>query len=136
MDGDQCRSDAFARQSAASGNAGRVAGKARTSAAGLYVGMCGFGGCVGFIVSGDLPKGTGWVGCVGIIVVIQAFMALIAGKIWRDNKKPRLLLEFLRTPARVFAEKRLFVCLAGGHDKQDEIHAHDSSLHRAAVLKH
>jgi MFS transporter, YNFM family, putative membrane transport protein len=78
-------SGAFACQSAASSNVGRVAGKARSSAAGLYVGMYYFGGCVGSIVPGYLWKGTGWVGCVGIIVVIQAFIALIAGKIWRDN---------------------------------------------------
>lgn len=78
-------SGAFACQSAASSNVGRVAGKARSSAAGLYVGMYYFGGCVGSIVPGYLWSSGGWTGCVGIIVIMQVITALIAGKLWKEG---------------------------------------------------
>lgn len=78
-------SGAFACQSAASSNVGRVAGKARSSAAGLYVGMYYFGGCVGSIIPGYLWNSRGWTGCVGVIVIMQVLTASIAGKLWKEG---------------------------------------------------
>ena len=77
-------SAAFACQSAASSHVGKAAGKARSSAAGLYVGMYYLGGCFGSVLPGCLWKQTGWWGCVGIMVCVQAVTALIANKLWRD----------------------------------------------------
>jgi predicted MFS family arabinose efflux permease len=78
-------SGAFACQSAASSNVGRVAGKARSSAAGLYVGMYYFGGCVGSIIPGYLWNTAGWAGCVGVIVIMQVVTVTIAGNLWKED---------------------------------------------------
>jgi len=78
-------SGAFACQAAASSNVGRAAGKARSSAAGLYVGMYYFGGFVGSVVPGYLWKGGGWLGCVCVIVIMQAVTGTIAGKLWKES---------------------------------------------------
>lgn len=77
-------SGAFACQSAASSQVGKAAGKARSSAAGLYVGFYYLGGCVGSILPGCLWKQTGWAGCVAIMVCMQAITATIARKLWKD----------------------------------------------------
>jgi predicted MFS family arabinose efflux permease len=76
-------SGAFACQSAASSHVGKAAGKARSSAAGLYVGFYYLGGCVGSILPGCLWKQTGWLGCVVIMVGMQTITARIAWKWWK-----------------------------------------------------
>jgi predicted MFS family arabinose efflux permease len=74
----------FACQSAASSYVGRAAGQARSSAAGLYVALYYFGGGMGSILPGFFWKQTGWVGCVALILFLQAAILLIAGRLWRD----------------------------------------------------
>lgn len=75
---------AFAGQSAASSHVGKSATSDRSAASGLYVGFYYLGGCFGSVVPGLFWKETGWVGCVGLIVCLQAATAAIAHKLWRD----------------------------------------------------
>ncbi|HWH70348.1 MAG TPA: MFS transporter, partial [Candidatus Sulfotelmatobacter sp.] len=77
-------SGAFACQAAASSHVGKAAGRARSSAAGLYVGFYYLGGCVGSIVPGALWQHAGWLGCVAVIVCMQAVTGLIARKYWQE----------------------------------------------------
>ena len=77
-------SGAFACQSAASSHVGKVAGRARSAAAGLYVGLYYFGGCVGSILPGLFWTHAGWLGCVLLIVCMQGITALIAYRLWKD----------------------------------------------------
>jgi predicted MFS family arabinose efflux permease len=74
----------FICQSAASSYVGKAAGKARSSAAGLYVAFYYLGGCIGSILPGFFWKQAGWVGCVAIICCMQALTALIARLLWKD----------------------------------------------------
>ena len=75
---------AFACQSTASSHVGKAAAKARSSAAGLYVGMYYLGGCLGAILPGCVWTQTGWAGCVAIIIAVQAVTATIAYRLWKD----------------------------------------------------
>jgi predicted MFS family arabinose efflux permease len=75
---------AFACQSTASSHVGKVATTARSSAAGLYVGMYYLGGCLGSILPGCIWKQAGWIGCVAIIVAVQAVTASLAYRAWKD----------------------------------------------------
>jgi predicted MFS family arabinose efflux permease len=75
---------AFACQSAASSQVGRAAGKARSSAAGLYVALYYLGGFVGSVLPGLLWKHGGWLGCVTLIILMQAITASIAGNLWNN----------------------------------------------------
>ncbi len=77
-------SGVFACQSASSSHVGKAAGRARSSAAGLYVALYYFGGCAGSILPGFFWKQTGWTGCVGIIICIQVITICIANKLWLD----------------------------------------------------
>jgi len=77
-------SGTFACQSAASSHVGKAAGKARSAAAGLYVALYYFGGCVGSILPGFFWKYSGWLGCVAMIVAMQGVTALIAHQLWKD----------------------------------------------------
>ena len=74
----------FISQAAASSNVGKAASSARSSAAGLYVGLYYLGGCAGSILPGLFWKQTGWPGCVALIVCIQILTSLIAYHLWRD----------------------------------------------------
>lgn len=75
-------SGAFASQSTASSHVGKVAGQARSSAAGLYVGLYYLGGCAGSILPGFFWRPLGWSGCVGLVLVMQGLVALIARLAW------------------------------------------------------
>jgi len=77
-------SGAFACQAAASSNVGKAAGKARSSAAGLYVALYYLGGFAGSILPGFLWRQAGWAGCVALIVCMQLATALIAHRFWKD----------------------------------------------------
>lgn len=77
-------SGTFVCQSAASSNVGKAAGKARSSAAGLYVALYYLGGCVGSALPGFFWKLTGWPGCVAMIIAIQTITMLIAKQAWRN----------------------------------------------------
>jgi len=79
-----CASGAFACQSAASSQVGKAAGKARSSAAGLYVAFYYLGGCLGSVLPGVFWKQAGWLGCVALMISMQAVTATIAYKWWKD----------------------------------------------------
>jgi MFS family permease len=79
-----CATGVFASQSAASSYVGKAAGHARSSAAGLYVSLYYFGGCVGSIVPGLFWKHTGWPGCVALVLAVQTLTAIIAWTCWKD----------------------------------------------------
>ena len=76
---------AFASQAGASSYVGKVAGQARSSAAGLYVAFYYLGGCAGSVLPGLFWRQAGWPGCVALIVVMQAVIALIASKVWAEK---------------------------------------------------
>jgi MFS family permease len=75
---------AFTSQAGASSYVGTVAGQARSSAAGLYVALYYLGGCAGSVLPGIFWKEAGWLGCVALMVCMQAVIALIASRVWRD----------------------------------------------------
>jgi MFS transporter, YNFM family, putative membrane transport protein len=73
----------FACQAAASSYVGKAAGKARSSAAGLYVAFYYFGGGLGSILPGFFWAKAGWSGCVVLILCMQAVIFLIANRVWK-----------------------------------------------------
>jgi predicted MFS family arabinose efflux permease len=78
---------AFASQSGASTYVGKVAGQARSSAAGLYVALYYLGGCAGSVLPGLFWKKAGWLGCVALMVCVQGIIALIASRVWSSDGK-------------------------------------------------
>jgi YNFM family putative membrane transporter len=54
----------------------------RSSAVGLYVSIYYIGGSAGAYVAGLAWAGAGWSGCVAVIVVVQAIIALIVAAAW------------------------------------------------------
>lgn len=74
----------FACQASASSYVGKAAGKARSSAAGLYVAFYYLGGCFGSILPGFFWSEAGWVGCVAFILCMQAVILVLAGISWKD----------------------------------------------------
>lgn len=80
-------SGAFACQSAASSHVGKAAQSARSSAAGLYVALYYLGGCAGSILPGFFWSHAGWAGCVALIVAMQAAMAAVAYRFWKDEPR-------------------------------------------------
>jgi len=74
----------FICQAAASSYVGKAAGKARSSAAGLYVALYYFGGFLGSIIPGFFWSRAGWPGCVALIICMQGVIFLIARKMWKD----------------------------------------------------
>lgn len=79
---------AFASQAGASSYVGKVAGQARSSAAGLYVALYYLGGCAGSVLPGLFWKQAGWLGCVGLMIFMQAMIALIVSRVWHDRRAP------------------------------------------------
>jgi predicted MFS family arabinose efflux permease len=75
---------AFACQAAASSHVGKAAGKARSSAAGLYVTFYYLGGCAGSVLPGIIWRHAGWVGCVGLLVGMQTVTAWLAWRLWNE----------------------------------------------------
>lgn len=74
----------FACQAAASSYVGKAAGRARSSAAGLYVAFYYCGGGFGSILPGLFWSQAGWVGCVAFILCMQAVILVLAGISWKD----------------------------------------------------
>jgi len=79
---------AFVSQAGASSYGGKVAGQARSSAAGLYVGLYYLGGCAGTVLPGLFWKEAGWLGCAALMIFMQALIALIASRVWADKTSP------------------------------------------------
>jgi YNFM family putative membrane transporter len=73
----------FASQAAASSYVGEAAGRARSSAAGLYVALYYFGGSVGSVLPGFFWGRAGWTGCVILILCVQAVIFQLAARYWK-----------------------------------------------------
>lgn len=74
----------FACQAAASSYVGKAAGKARSSAAGLYVAFYYFGGGLGSILPGFFWEKAGWAGCVVLILCMQTGILLLGNTLWKE----------------------------------------------------
>ena len=81
-----CSIGVFLCQSAASSCVGVVAGHARSSAAGLYVGCYYLGGTVGAVVPGLIWAMGGWTACVTLIVAVQFLTVSLVICFWRNRK--------------------------------------------------
>jgi MFS family permease len=77
-------SGVFACQAVASSYVGKAAGKARSSAAGLYVALYYFGGTMGSILPGFFWQSAGWIGCVALVLLMQCIILLIAYHFWAE----------------------------------------------------
>ena len=80
-----CCSGVFVCQSAASSFVGTAAGRARSSATGLYVTFYYTGGSVGATLTGLFWARGGWPACVALVVAVQALTAALALTFWRQN---------------------------------------------------
>jgi MFS family permease len=79
-----CSSGIFVCQSAATSYVGAAAGKARSSAAGLYLSFYYVGGSVGGVLPGLFWSVGGWFACVALIVAVQLVTVGIALTFWRS----------------------------------------------------
>jgi predicted MFS family arabinose efflux permease len=76
-------SGVFIAQAAATVETGAIAGRARSSAAGLYVTFYYLGGSVGAVVTGWFWQWKGWRGCVVVlaaVAVLSLGLALLSGR--------------------------------------------------------
>ncbi|WP_437616382.1 MFS transporter [Sorangium sp. So ce834] len=78
-----CASAIFVCQSAANSYVGAAAGRARSSAAGLYVSFYYLGGTTGATIPGLFWRIAGWPGCVAVIVGVQLWTAALVLAFWR-----------------------------------------------------
>lgn len=83
-----CCSGIFVCQAATSGQVGKAAETARSSAAGLYVAIYYAGGGVGSVLLGVFWEWGGWPACVGVIVILELFTAALAYFMWKDYPPP------------------------------------------------
>ena len=74
----------FTCQAAAASHVGKAAGRAYSSAAGLYVFFYYLGGAAGSLVPGLFWASLGWPGCVAFVLTMQALTAGTAYFGWRD----------------------------------------------------
>lgn len=73
----------FIAQSMATSLVPAYAGHARSLAVGLYV-MCYYlGGSIGGVLPSAIWSHAGWLGCVTLVILMQAAIAVIAWKAWR-----------------------------------------------------
>ncbi|MDR0842346.1 MAG: MFS transporter [Acidobacteriota bacterium] len=79
-----CCSGVFVCQAASSGQIGKAAQTARSSAAGLYVSLYYMGGCAGSTLLGFFWEWRGWPACVAVIVVLEILMSAMAWFLWKD----------------------------------------------------
>ena len=82
-----CCSGVFVCQSAASSFVGTAAGRARSSATGLYVTFYYTGGSVGATLTGLFWARGGWPACVALVVAVQGVTAALALTFWQDRKQ-------------------------------------------------
>jgi predicted MFS family arabinose efflux permease len=75
----------FVCQATASSYVGKVAGQARSSAAGLYVSFYYFGGVSGSILPGIFWRQMGWAGCISLVLCLQAVIMAVGLYYWRDD---------------------------------------------------
>ena len=73
-----CSSGVFIAQAAATVQTGAIAGRARSSAAGLYVTVYYLGGAAGATVTNWFWQRAGWPGCVALLGSVAAFSLVLA----------------------------------------------------------
>jgi predicted MFS family arabinose efflux permease len=81
-----CAAGIFVSQAAAHSYVGAAAGRARSSAAGLYVAFYYMGGTVGALVPAFAWRMGGWPACVLCIVGVQLATACLALRFWGENR--------------------------------------------------
>ena len=79
-----CCTGIFICQAACSGQIGKAAKTARSSAAGLYVSIYYAGGGVGGVLLGYVWEWGGWPACVAVIVALEIVTAGLAFLTWKD----------------------------------------------------
>lgn len=88
-----CSSGVFICQSAAASYLGRVAGRARSSAAGLYSTFYYLGGTAGATIPALAWKAGGWPACVGVTIAVLGCAIVIAALFWRGVGQSAMLGE-------------------------------------------
>lgn len=83
-----CCTGVFTAQAAASSFIGVAARQNRALAVGLYVTFYYVGGSVGSTVPGWIWQTAGWSGCVGLVILMQAILLLIARYGWQSGVWP------------------------------------------------
>jgi MFS transporter, YNFM family, putative membrane transport protein len=76
----------FICQASCSGQVGKAAKTARSSAAGLYVSVYYAGGGVGGVLLGYVWEWGGWPACVTTIVALEILIASLAFLLWKDYR--------------------------------------------------
>ncbi len=83
-----CCTGVFTAQTAASSFIGVAAKQNRALAVGLYVTFYYVGGSVGSTLPGWIWRAAGWPGCVGLVILMQAMLMLIARYGWKADQPP------------------------------------------------
>lgn len=81
-----CSSGVFVCQSAATSGLGVVAGPGRSLAAGLYLAFYYLGGSVGGTLPGVFWKHGGWMGCVGLVALVQLATMVLVVRFWPEPR--------------------------------------------------
>lgn len=84
-----CCTGVFTAQTAASSFIGVAAKQNRALAVGLYVMFYYVGGSVGSTMPGWIWRAAGWPGCVGLVILMQALLMLIARYGWESESLPK-----------------------------------------------
>lgn len=82
-----CCTGVFTAQTAASSFIGVAAKRNRALAVGLYVTFYYIGGSVGSTLPGWTWRAAGWSGCVGLVIVMQVILMLIARYGWKAESQ-------------------------------------------------
>ncbi len=83
-----CCTGVFTAQTAASSFIGVAAKQDRALAVGLYVTFYYVGGSVGSTLPGWIWQAAGWPGCVGLVILMQTMLMLIARYGWTSERLP------------------------------------------------
>ena len=83
-----CCTGVFTAQTAASSFIGVAAKDNRALAVGLYVTFYYVGGTAGSTIPGWIWHAAGWTGCVGLVILMQIVLMLIAYYGWQSSGEP------------------------------------------------
>ncbi len=79
-----CACSGFICQAVSTGYVASSAMQARSSAVGLYVTAYYLGGTVGAVIGGLAWRGGGWLGCVVLVWVVMAGIAVLVLRFWHE----------------------------------------------------
>jgi MFS family permease len=88
-----CGTGVFICQSAAASYLGRIAGRARSSAAGLYAMFYYFGGTIGATAPALAWRAGGWLACVGVTIGVLGCVIVIAMIFWKGVGHSEVIVE-------------------------------------------